>query len=76
LPGRGDGSGCWTTAGSPQSGSWPRQSGYSYVGRILRLTLLAPDIVERILDGRRAVGLTALLNPFQVDWKRQRQGFC
>ena len=50
--------------------------GHSYVGRILRLTLLAPDIVERILDGRRAVGLAALLNPFQVDWKRQRQGFC
>ena len=25
----------------------------SYVGRVLRLTLLAPDIVEAILDGRR-----------------------
>ena len=24
----------------------------SYVGRVLRLTLLAPDIVEAILDGR------------------------
>jgi hypothetical protein len=25
----------------------------SYVCRVLRLTLLAPDIVERVLDGRR-----------------------
>ncbi len=26
----------------------------SYVGRVLRLSLLAPDIVEAILDGRQA----------------------
>jgi hypothetical protein len=25
----------------------------SYVGRVLRLTLLAPDTVEAILDGRQ-----------------------
>jgi hypothetical protein len=47
--------------------------GHSYVGRILRLTLLAPGIVERILDGRRTVGLAALLKPFPVDWEGQRQ---
>ena len=29
----------------------------SYVGRVLRLTLLAPDIVEAILDGRQPAEL-------------------
>ena len=29
----------------------------SYVGRVLRLTLLAPDIVEAILGGRQPAGL-------------------
>ena len=29
----------------------------SFVNRLLRLTLLAPDIVEAILDGRQAKGI-------------------
>jgi hypothetical protein len=47
-----------------------------YVGSILRLTLLAPDIVEAILDGRQPaeLGLPALLKPFSVEWDRQRVG--
>ena len=46
----------------------------SYVSRILRLTLLAPDIVEAILDGRQPVGVTLpmLMGPFPVEWDRQR----
>jgi hypothetical protein len=45
-----------------------------YVGSILRLTLLAPDIVEAILDGRHPekLGLPALLKPFPLDWAKQR----
>lgn len=46
----------------------------SYVARVLRLTLLAPDIVEAILDGRQPAEITleALMKPFPLDWRRQR----
>ena len=46
----------------------------SYVGRILRLTLLAPDIVEGILDGRQPAQMTLamLMRPFPVLWSAQR----
>jgi len=47
--------------------------GHSYVGRILRVTLLGPDIVEHILDGRRAPQLADLMQPFPVEWERQRE---
>jgi hypothetical protein len=44
----------------------------SYVCRVLRLTLLAPDIVERILDGRPTARLAHFLKPFRVEWEQQR----
>jgi hypothetical protein len=45
----------------------------SYVSRILRLTLLAPGIVEEILDGRQPAEMTlaALTKPFPVSWDEQ-----
>lgn len=45
----------------------------SYMTRVLRLTLLAPDIVEAILDGRQGpeVTLGRLLDGFPVEWQRQ-----
>ena len=46
----------------------------SYVSRLLRLTLLAPEIVEAILDGQQPEGITllGLMEPFPVVWERQR----
>jgi hypothetical protein len=46
----------------------------SYVGRVLRLTLLAPDIVEAILNGQQPLGLQLddLLRPFPISWGEQR----
>ncbi len=45
----------------------------SYVSRILRLTLLAPEIVEAILDGRQPAEMTlaVLMEPFPVEWREQ-----
>jgi hypothetical protein len=48
----------------------------SYICRVLRLTLLAPDIVERILDGRPAPQLAELTQPFPMAWEQQRSHFC
>ena len=45
----------------------------SYVSRLLRLTLLSPDIVEAILDGRQPenVTLPGLMELFPVEWEGQ-----
>lgn len=42
-----------------------------YVGTVLRLTLLAPELVEAILNGTSNVGLARLLEPFPVEWQTQ-----
>ena len=49
----------------------------SYMTRVLRLTLLAPDLVEAILDGSNGpqVTLARMLAPFPVDWQQQREHF-
>jgi hypothetical protein len=45
----------------------------TYVSRVLRLTLLAPEIVEAILDGRQPaeMQLEDLLQGFPVEWRAQ-----
>ena len=46
-----------------------------YLGTLLQLTLLAPAIVEAILDGRQPpeLGLPRLVEPFPADCSEQRQ---
>ncbi len=47
----------------------------SFVGKVFRLSLLAPDIVDAILDGRQPAHLTLkdLMAPFPAEWEEQRQ---
>jgi hypothetical protein len=47
----------------------------SFANRLLRLTLLAPDIVEAILDGRQRKGiqLEELTRIMPSEWERQHQ---
>jgi hypothetical protein len=49
----------------------------TYLSRILRLTLLAPDLVEAILDGRQPPSLTlkVAMEPFSMNWDEQRREF-
>jgi hypothetical protein len=46
----------------------------SYLGRVLRLTLLAPKIVEAILEGKQSATLELddLLKQFPIEWAQQR----
>jgi hypothetical protein len=45
----------------------------SYLGRILRLTLLSPTIIEGILEGRQPLTLELddLLMQFTIEWDKQ-----
>jgi hypothetical protein len=50
----------------------------SYMTRVLRLTLLAPDIVEAILDGKQGPEMTLarVLEPFPIEWDGQLPSLC
>jgi hypothetical protein len=45
----------------------------SYMTRLLRVTLLAPEIVQTILDGRQGAEMTLarILEPFPIEWEDQ-----
>lgn len=47
----------------------------NYVGRLLNLTLLAPDLIEAVLDGRGmdAVSLPGLVQPLPAEWRTHTQ---
>jgi hypothetical protein len=44
-----------------------------YMGRLLQLTLLAPETVQTMLDGRQPewLDLPLLLKPLPAEWKQQ-----
>ena len=48
-----------------------------YLGRIVKMTLLGPDIVEAVLDGRQpeAMNLPVLMEPFPAAWAEQQNVF-
>ena len=50
----------------------------SYVSRILRLALLAPDTIEAILGGRtdQSLMLERLERPLPASWVEQRDRLC
>jgi hypothetical protein len=45
----------------------------TYMTRVLRLSLLSPEVVEMILEGQQGPGMTlaALLEPLPVEWNLQ-----
>ena len=62
-----------------QTGAISKQCiGPSFVSRIYRLVLLAPDTLEAILEGRQPAHLTLkdLMDPFPVEWVKQRAYLC
>ena len=48
---------------------------FTYMARVLRLTLLAPDIVEAILAGKQGAEITlkGLMEPFPLEWRSQME---
>ena len=49
----------------------------SFINRLIRLTLLAPDIQEAILDGRKPKGmqLEELTRAMPSEWREQHRHF-
>ena len=47
---------------------------FTYMARLMRLSLLAPDMVDAIVDGRQPSNFTLanLMDPFPLEWKEQR----
>lgn len=50
---------------------------HGYIAKTIRMTQLAPDIIEAILNGRQpySLNLTDFMKPFPNSWEEQRQHF-
>ena len=46
---------------------------FTYMARLMRLSLLSPELVDAVLDGHQPANITLanLMDPFPADWKVQ-----
>ena len=46
---------------------------FTYMARLMRLSLLSPELVDAVMDGRHPANITLanLMDPFPADWKEQ-----
>ena len=46
---------------------------FTYMARLMRLSLLSPELVDAVIDGRQPAHITLanLMDPFPADWKEQ-----
>jgi hypothetical protein len=49
--------------------------GFTYMARLMRLSLLSPELVDSAMDGCQPPKMTLanLMDPFPVDWKEQHR---
>lgn len=64
-------------AGSMKDIADKERLGDNYVSRLLKLTMLAPDIVEAILNGKqpKTLNLIDMLTFMPLEWQEQRRKF-
>lgn len=62
---------------TPKELAQKEQVEVTHMYRVMRLTLLAPDIIEAILNGTqpRTLTLQNVVRGFPISWKEQRQVF-
>lgn len=46
---------------------------FTYMARLMRLSLLSPDIVGAVMEGRQPAGISLanLVDPFPLNWREQ-----
>jgi hypothetical protein len=46
---------------------------FTYMARLMRLSLLSPELVDAVIDGRQPSNMTLadLMDPFPTNWKEQ-----
>ena len=46
---------------------------FTYMARLMRLSLLSPELVDAVMDGHQPANITLanLMDPFPADWKEQ-----